>query len=55
MDQEAQRAWHGRRRLSAERVPLWRGRHASSPEKLRRRFELYIEEFERYVETRRAV
>ncbi len=55
MDQEERpRAWHGRRRLSDERTPLWRGRHPATPEKLRRQFELYVLEFERYIEQRRA-
>ena len=55
MDQEdSLPAWIGRRRLSEERLPLWRGRDKRRPEVLRRRYELYVEEFERYVEQRPA-
>jgi hypothetical protein len=44
-----------RSNISADfRAPLWRGRWPASPQKLRRRFELYVDEFERYIEERRA-
>jgi hypothetical protein len=36
------------------RAPLWRGRWPATPEKLRRQFELYVLDFERYIEQRNA-
>jgi hypothetical protein len=54
MDQNTRPGWYGRRRTSDERLPLWRGRHPATPEKLRRQFELYVLDFERYIEERRA-
>jgi hypothetical protein len=36
------------------RAPLWRGRWPATPEKLRIRFERYVDEFENYIEQRRA-
>jgi hypothetical protein len=44
-----------RDRLSMDfRAPLWRGRWPATPEKLRRQFELYVLDFERYIEQRNA-
>jgi hypothetical protein len=36
------------------RAPLWRGRWPATPEKLRAQFERYVDEFEAYMEQRRA-
>jgi hypothetical protein len=42
-------------KLSSDiRMPLWRGHRPATPEKLRRRFELYVLGFENYIEERRA-
>jgi hypothetical protein len=41
-------------RLTDFRTPLWRGRDKPNMWKLRRRYELYVDEFESYLEKRRA-
>jgi hypothetical protein len=41
-------------RITDFRTPLWRGRDKPNMWKLRRRYELYVDEFERYAEQRRA-
>ncbi len=41
-------------RITDFRMPLWRGRDKKSTAKLRVRFERYVDEFENYIEQRRA-